>query len=606
MRYVSKIFYLFLIQIGIVTGAYGTELTFPIVLDYGIVHQALTRQLFTGPDNSAQLFADEDGCNSVTISDPQQIRGTDDDLMQIQIRVYVLGGTPFAGRCLLPFSWEGNIEVLQEVYVPLNGQSVAFKVVDSRILGSADNKRQLPAVLWDRIKNYIHPQLSSVIIDLAPAVSGLQSILASTLIHTSGEQQDWLSTLTLKKVVAETEKLNISLSLDVPDAPFGELPEERGPLTETEMAQWDTVWQSWDGFATWLIKTMAGSLSPELASSLGDILLEARYDLREALATERENKDPVRELFIKTWLRLSPLIHDSSLDIPGAEALQLAAFISAADALQILDKAAPHMGISFDGQTFRRLARLLLPSVSDAELSYSTDVDPALRALLGLNPDFEEVPAVANPFAWLISSAHAATVDLILVKKLTGWVPNQNDLNDYLSTINQLLDQVIRTEQEKGKVPLAFFTIYESLVLATAWQESCWRQYINKSGTIAPILSPSGSVGLMQVNTRVWRGIYDPVALRDNIAYNARAGNEILVHYLVDYAIKKKEHEISGNASNLAKATYAAYNGGPGHLARYRNPETRKSLKKIDDAFWNKYRSIRQKGVGEVKSCYGS
>jgi soluble lytic murein transglycosylase-like protein len=89
----------------------------------------------------------------------------------------------------------------------------------------------------------------------------------------------------------------------------------------------------------------------------------------------------------------------------------------------------------------------------------------------------------------------------------------------------------------------------------------------------------------------------------DNVGYNARAGNEILVHYLVDYALRKGEHEIGDDPGNLARATYAAYNGGPGHLARYRKPGTATSLKKIDDAFWAKYRAIQSEGASAVKRC---
>jgi hypothetical protein len=44
--------------------------------------------------------------------------------------------------------------------------------------------------------------------------------------------------------------------------------------------------------------------------------------------------------------------------------------------------------------------------------------------------------------------------------------------------------------------------------LATAWQESCWRQFIKKSGRLEPLISRAGAVGIMQVNPNVWRGFY--------------------------------------------------------------------------------------------------
>jgi hypothetical protein len=77
------------------------------------------------------------------------------------------------------------------------------------------------------------------------------------------------------------------------------------------------------------------------------------------------------------------------------------------------------------------------------------------------------------------------------------------------------------------------------------------------------------------------------------------------VHYLVDYAIRKKEHRTTGEVHDLARATYAVYNGGPAHLRRYREPGTKRSLREIDEAFWRKYQAMRERGPGAVKQCYG-
>ena len=60
--------------------------------------------------------------------------------------------------------------------------------------------------------------------------------------------------------------------------------------------------------------------------------------------------------------------------------------------------------------------------------------------------------------------------------------------------------------------------------------------------------------------------------LSGDIAYNRNAGSEILLYYLSRYAIRKKEDKQPGG--NLARATYSAYDGGLGHLGRYRNAKT--------------------------------
>ena len=95
--------------------------------------------------------------------------------------------------------------------------------------------------------------------------------------------------------------------------------------------------------------------------ALADILLDARYELRDALANEARDRDQVRALFLSTWSRLAPLLKTGQLQIPGSDALKLAGFVSATDALQALDATAPQLGMRIDQATFRSLARLLLP-----------------------------------------------------------------------------------------------------------------------------------------------------------------------------------------------------------------------------------------------------
>jgi soluble lytic murein transglycosylase-like protein len=140
-------------------------------------------------------------------------------------------------------------------------------------------------------------------------------------------------------------------------------------------------------------------------------------------------------------------------------------------------------------------------------------------------------------------------------------------------------------------------------MLATAWQESCWRQFVKKGEKLAPLSSVTGDLGLMQVNRHVWRGLYDVKGLSGDIEYNGHAGAEILMRYLSRYALRKNEHKQPGG--HLARATYAAYNGGPSHLARYRAEKQISQLKQIDEDFWRKYQAVTSGQELAVKSCYG-
>jgi hypothetical protein len=127
---------------------------------------------------------------------------------------------------------------------------------------------------------------------------------------------------------------------------------------------------------------------------------------------------------------------------------------------------------------------------------------------------------------------------------------------------------------------------------------------VKKWEKLAPIASATGDVGLMQVNRRTWRGLYDLDGLSGGIAYNSQAGSEILLYYLSRYAIRKGEDRQPGG--NLARATYSAYNGGPRALGRYRNAATVPALKKVDEAFWAKFRTVCAGQELAVKTCYGN
>jgi hypothetical protein len=128
-------------------------------------------------------------------------------------------------------------------------------------------------------------------------------------------------------------------------------PRHRSPAHE-RAAAWDAAWQDWDGFATWLVKTLALQARPALSAALAETLLEARYDLRDALARDERDRDPVRELFLKSWERLAPLVQDLQPDLPGGQALRYAAFVGAGDAAS-LDLLAPHLGLRFDRNALR-------------------------------------------------------------------------------------------------------------------------------------------------------------------------------------------------------------------------------------------------------------
>ena len=105
----------------------------------------------------------------------------------------------------------------------------------------------------------------------------------------------------------------------------------------------------------------------------------------------------------------------------------------------------------------------------------------------------------------------------------------------------------------------------------------------------------------MQVNQRVWRGFYDVEKLRWDVAYNVRAGAQILMRYVKDYAIPYAEK--SGEPLHVPRAAYAVYNAGPRAVGRFAKPQPHPREKRVDDHLWTLYQRIAAGGRADLRSC---
>jgi hypothetical protein len=239
--------------------------------------------------------------------------------------------------------------------------------------------------------------------------------------------------------------------------------------------------------------------------------------------------------------------------------------------------------------------------------------DPALRDLFGFHdpaslpddgarPPPVEDPATTEPESWWRLGPRAAYAsvpdDLVTVgKRLDRWVPPPGELETYRQLVERLLGLV--AAREGRDVERRFATLYGHLVRAVAWQESCWRQFVERNGKVTYVASPTGDLGLMQVNWRVWRGFFDLEKLRWDIVYNAGAGAEILAQLLVRYGVKESTERFE----NAAYSTYSAYNGGPSAYRRYRQPKVARRLRIIDQAFRPKFDAMAAGRAGADVLC---
>jgi hypothetical protein len=416
-----------------------------------------------------------------------------------------------------------------------------------------------------------------------------------------------IHSLRLVRVAAIPDGLNVQMSIDV-DTPPAQNSVPEPLLNLEEIRQWEKQWESWDAYITFVIKRMA--IKAELATlraTLLDILLESRYELRDALSSDvAREADTVRIHFVRSWRRLSPVLQEISGSFPEQESLAVLAFLTACNTLQALDNLGPAVGLEISTNGLRRLARLVSDSPGIDPLRYVEEEDPELRRLFGFTQDLEEKkdPGALKLNFRLIRRAHAATPPQPSLSRLNGWVPTPAELDQYLPLVRKLLNNNAGLLLKDVNITPKAGSVFKNLVLAAAWQESCWRQYVVEGRKLVPLRSDTGDVGLMQINERVWRGFYSRQKLRWDIGYNARAGGEILLKYMVDYAIPKGEHK-QGDIHNLARASYSAYNGGPSQLSRYRSPKAPKMQKKIDSLFWEKYKAVQQGKEYEVAKCLG-
>lgn len=614
--------------------AHAAQISLPLELDFPLLRDTLVRQIYTAPGPSARVLDDGHDCARLLLSDPRLDAAT--GRLRLRSAVHARFGTWLMERCTLPVDWEGEIEVLLEPRIDPGSASVRFAVVDSRVRRVDGSPTTISGVLWRWIKQAVHPQLSSFHVDLGQPLADLRAFLPLVLPeHESPQQQRLIDSVVLSGARVTPNGVVAGLAFDAPErtpAPDGAAPPE-APLREEEIARLTERIERWDSFLTFILKHAGrDATSSAVRNELLGVLLDAREELLDALAEPpAPAPDPVRALFLSTWSRLAPVLRRLDSTLPAERSLHYLSFVAAADALAALDRLGASVGVEISAAGLRRMARMLAPSDAPDPLAFDEAVDPELREIFEFGepielptPEEGAEPALPGPgtsgsetarsrgsltamplvrAAWTLAQR---TVSPAERRRFRDWVPTANELGEYLPLVHAVLDEAAEKAAAKTRLETGFEPVYGWLVLAAAWKESCWRQLVLRAGRPVALRSSAGAVGILQVSPRVWRGFYDVRALEQDLPYNARAGAEILAHYLVDFAIPAEEHVRAGSLDALARATYAAYNGGPGALRRWRTPTTRADLRRIDDAFWGEYQAVKQTGEPNLASCWGS
>lgn len=611
------------------TAVQARSLEIPLTLRQAFFEQLISQQLFAESGKRVRVWDDGKNCNYLELSDPQL--DFIDRVIRTRSRAYAQVGTALAGSCLSVIQWQGFVEVDQRPALGIEPGTVQFRVNDSRVFSEDGESSGAVGTVWEWVKKHVQPRFERLHVDINPVLSEIRQLMPLVYPQQPPPIQRILKGITLTGVTLNEEQLQLLLQLDLPPAFIkSPLPIDEPALTSAEMERWQRSWQQWDAFLTYFIRQAGEDTnSAEIRTELLAVLIEARRDLVSILTEPVTGEDPVADLFITTWQRLEPVLQEVSEQLPPDSALRYATFMTAADVLATIESVENQTGFTLNADAMRRLARLANPDLLNDPLEYNTDIDPALREVFGFGPPLPLIPLaplsddpqssiskpdIAKAVAGMGGGYMLSVLPLLalqdshyvkLVERLNGWVPTISVLDEYLPLVQQLLDRVVGATLNERGLDKPYLKIYRPLVLATAWQESCWRQYIKKGNEVAPIRSHAGAVGIMQVNQHVWRGFYDINALQYDVGYNAMAGAEIVYHYLVDYAIARQEDKHPGGIENLARATYAMYNGGPRHRDRYRRENVSSSLRAIDKSFLEKYEKVHEGDPLVVAECYG-
>jgi len=580
----------------------GAEtITTPVFLDFQQLQLFMIRDEFKGPNNTVQYLLDEDACTSITFSEP--LLSAEGEFLRVDAKTLATIGVPTSGACEVITRWTGRTAVTgKPVLVSDQPFSVEFKVQAVRLFDQ-QNRLITDNVLLQAVKEKLHLLLSRYRVDLKPETDQLKALLPYFLpSYPANRLTEMIDSLRIGHLVLRSNGLDVQLQMDV------ETVTKAGPeptLSEHEIQQLEQRYRSWDAFLTFVIKeTATATRSDELRAALLEILLDARYQLKSMLnEPQQSTPDPVKRLFIQSWERMIPVIREISVHSSEQNLLSFLSFITAVDALKALDRLGPSVGLDISTDGLRRLARILNDDPSIDPLKYLNEIDPVLQQLFDFEM-FDEISQQKKSHGFnfqLIWPVYAANSE----DRLNRWVPNATELEAYLLEIRKLLLKEAEARIRSSSIAQKYARIYRKLMLTTAWQESCWRQYIVQNRKVVPLISGSGDIGMLQINEKVWRGFYSPSKLRWNITYNARAGSEILFKFMVNYALKQQVHKHGGGLSNLARATYSAYNGGPSQVSRYRKKDVPAAHKKIDTAFWEKYQQVYQGKELAVAQCFG-
>ncbi|MBL6987131.1 MAG: hypothetical protein ISR72_08870 [Methylobacter sp.] len=353
-RFISIIFGLLLLFARHST---ADQLSVPVQIDYSLIKKILVSQLYTGKNNTAELWNDKQGCSYLKLSNPD-INGKNGQI-QLLNQVQARFGTGLGGQCLTVLEWAGILETFQQPTLD-SGHSVLSFPITSVTAYDRNGQHLTINKLQDLIKRVAEPKLAAVKIDLNESRSNIEQTLAHFLPKdNAAEVKKILKSLKFNSITAGDNGLGIKLDFNAPAKRI--IAEPAAAFSESEQKQWQSAWQQWEGFLDTAIKQATDDTkSPELRETLMGILMDSRTAFQAGLKEHDPNNDPVRVFFTDTWERLAPALKTIANEQPGIQGLRYLTFIAATDAIYELERLGAPFGLDISSDGLRRLARILI------------------------------------------------------------------------------------------------------------------------------------------------------------------------------------------------------------------------------------------------------
>jgi hypothetical protein len=595
--------------------AFSETVNLSMTIDYPLLQSLVVRTAFTGSDRTAHFSDEQNGCWDVTIAEPEFFEK--EGLLHFRTKIQANAAVYMFNRCMLPVSWEGYLTLIQTPKISA-GWILSFDTIGSSVHDLQMRPATLAGIVWQLVETAVQEYLSRITIDLSPPILDLESLLhetVSTDLRTRAERM--IGRMSPGTVSPSTGALGIEIRADVESVPRAEEAFDAEFLSESASDVFMENWEAFDSFLVFLLTSLSEKpLTEEERRIMLDVLLETRYRLVDELNANRLGKDFVREQFLSSWGKLSPIFRRQAREDTKTNLLGYLSFFTAIDALAALDGVGPAFNIEISRSGLTRLISMISDK-GEAALEYGLDVDMNLREALGFGPPItamhrtqaiESAVASAGRFEWFQVGLRPAWAEGGAagrgVRAIVDWIFEPPELESYITRIRSLLEEAVDATLKKGRIQSRFHQALPATVFSTAWQESCLRQFTKRDGKIVILRSYNGtSVGLMQINERIWRGIYDQQSLRWDILYNAMAGCEILGLYLHKYALGIIDSKKLSDDAALAGLVYAMYNGGPGQMNKFIERKQTGKLYLSDRLFMEKLTWVTENRWENIRLC---